>query len=62
MEEEEEASSPPLKLIVHIATVAADEDPLIHLVAITGGGTMLYLYTLHPAGEPGESAAQLQIY
>ena len=34
-----------LKPIVHIAAVAADEDPLIHLVVITGGGARLYLST-----------------
>ena len=33
-----------LKLIMHIVTVAANKDLLIHLVAINGGGARLYLY------------------
>ena len=31
-------------LKLHIAMVAADKHPLIHLVAINSGGAMLYLY------------------
>ena len=33
-----------LKAIVHIVTVATDKDPLIHLMAINSGGSVLYLY------------------
>ena len=33
-----------LKAILHIATVAADKDLLIHLETNNGGGGMLYLY------------------